>query len=366
MCIGIAEGLNYLHTGMEDRKMLIHCDIKSDNILLGENREAKIADFGLSKFQHAITINTMHLAGTPNYWDPEYLKTGKLKKASDIYSFGVVLLEIFSGKLAWDSRFNLENEKGKLIQMLDLKLIKDVCELSFTRKEKPADDSLAVFETIACKCLAKTQAERPTIGEVMKELTKALYIQENTMKPLKISREHITFSVENFTNDNSIMRGCEMLYKGTVKYNNRRLDQEVHVKQFSTTSQEDGFLKEFEVLYKYRQENIIGLVGYCKENLEKIIVYEHASKGQLTRYLKDTSFPWITRLKVCIDVANGLKFLHGGDGGQDVVIHNDLKSSNILLTNDWKEKICGFEHALTHPANTEIKYLMNDVVGSLG
>ncbi|XP_076924016.1 putative serine/threonine-protein kinase PBL28 [Bidens hawaiensis] len=179
-----------------------------------------------------------------------------------------------------------------------------------------------------------------------------------------MSLEEITLGVGNFSDENYIIRGYGKLYRGEVQHNSEH--KMVVVRRFSRLGQEHGFLREFEVLFKHKQENIIGLVGYCKELDEKIIVYEDASNGCLSRYLNDTSFSWSTRLKICIDIANGLHFLHGGSVGQDVVIHRDIKSSNILLTEDWKAKIWGFEHALTYPANKEIKYLKNDVVGSPG
>ncbi|GKA88575.1 kinase-like domain, phloem protein 2-like protein, partial [Tanacetum coccineum] len=86
---------------------MIHRDIKSDNILLGDNWKAKIADFGLSKFhpanQDASTFIASTIAGTYMYLDPEYEKDSKLNKKSDIYSFGVMMLEILTGRLAYDS-----------------------------------------------------------------------------------------------------------------------------------------------------------------------------------------------------------------------------------------------------------------------
>ncbi|KAJ0496005.1 putative protein kinase RLK-Pelle-LRR-I-1 family [Helianthus annuus] len=88
------------------------------------------------------------------------------------------------------------------------------------------------------------------------------------------------------------MRGrYGMLYKRKVQYNNRH--NKVVVKRFNYDSYmndtiyswEHGFFKEFEVLFMHKYENIIGLVGYCNKMDEKIIVYEHASKGSLHRYL---------------------------------------------------------------------------------
>ncbi|GJV67911.1 probable receptor-like protein kinase [Tanacetum coccineum] len=116
ICLDIAEGLKYLHTSMEGKPRIIHRDIKSANVLLDVNWNAKIADFGLSKFHHAnqlaSTIKTKAVAGTEVYIDPEYLTTCKYKKQSDIYSFGVVLFEILSGTLAYDSVYLDENNKG--------------------------------------------------------------------------------------------------------------------------------------------------------------------------------------------------------------------------------------------------------------
>lgn len=112
----IAHGINYLHTNMEGKPRIIHRDIKSKNILLDDNLNAKVADFGLSKFhpsnQQASTIHTKNIAGTEVYMDPEYLTSFKYKKESDIYSFGVVLFEILSGRLAYDLIYISENDKG--------------------------------------------------------------------------------------------------------------------------------------------------------------------------------------------------------------------------------------------------------------
>ncbi|XP_076928910.1 putative receptor-like protein kinase At5g61350 [Bidens hawaiensis] len=96
ICIDAAKGLSFLHTSNGDRQEVVHRDIKSANILLHGNLEAKIGDFGLSIFpsvseKHYNTQYSRNVVGTPVYMDPQYIKDATLKKQSDVYSFGVVL-----------------------------------------------------------------------------------------------------------------------------------------------------------------------------------------------------------------------------------------------------------------------------------
>ncbi|KAD4179957.1 hypothetical protein E3N88_28548 [Mikania micrantha] len=136
------------------------------------------------------TINTIQRAGTPYYIDPEYDQTGRLKKSSDIYSFGVVLFEIFSGKLAFDDTYILQNPMGlapiarnhfqnkTLKKMLDAKLMDEASELGLTSKIRPDQHSLDVFSNIAYQCLSRSQDKRPKIQAVIQDLEKALQLQE--------------------------------------------------------------------------------------------------------------------------------------------------------------------------------------------
>lgn len=100
---GIAEGLDYLHNQADPP--VIHRDLKSSNILLGEGFHPKLSDFGLAKF--GPTKDKSHVStrvmGTQGYCAPEYYDTGKLTMKSDIYCFGIVLLEIITGRRALDT-----------------------------------------------------------------------------------------------------------------------------------------------------------------------------------------------------------------------------------------------------------------------
>ncbi|XXG57241.1 hypothetical protein AAC387_Pa03g4451 [Persea americana] len=97
--LDVAQGLEYLHNGC--KPPIIYRDVKTANILLNERLEAKIEDFGLSKvFSDDFTHVSTAVKGTFGYLDPKYYNSNNLTEKSDIYSFGVVLLQLITGKTA--------------------------------------------------------------------------------------------------------------------------------------------------------------------------------------------------------------------------------------------------------------------------
>ncbi|KAJ0799567.1 putative protein kinase RLK-Pelle-LRR-I-1 family [Helianthus annuus] len=192
ICIDVANALEHLHSGMEDRKMIIHRDICPCNIGLDENWRAKIDGFGDCVFlppnqeDEAVYIEWR---GRDAYIDPEYEKTNKLKRESDVYSFGIVLLEILCGRAANNPIYFKESDKGlgavarqsfctgTLEDMIDPILKEETSENNFVLKRGPNKESLHAFMKIAYQCVAETQDQRPTMKAVVKELEKALSFQ---------------------------------------------------------------------------------------------------------------------------------------------------------------------------------------------
>ncbi|KAJ9559427.1 hypothetical protein OSB04_014041 [Centaurea solstitialis] len=173
ICIGAVRGLEYLHNPSITTQRVLHRDIKSSNIMLDENWNAKISDFGLSKFGPAnqeFTFLISHVAGTIGYCDPLYMDTGFLTKESDIYSFGVVLFEVLCGRLCFANYDDNRRFLSKLAQR---------------------------FSTIAYRCLQRERDERPPIAEILKQLEIALQDQPLPMTMEGLSNDPINNSSEN-------------------------------------------------------------------------------------------------------------------------------------------------------------------------
>uniref|UniRef100_A0ACD5ZL42 Uncharacterized protein n=1 Tax=Avena sativa TaxID=4498 RepID=A0ACD5ZL42_AVESA len=97
ICVGTAKGLSYLHE--EHAPSIVHRDIKASNVLLDGGYSPKIGDFGLAKlFPDSVTHISTRVVGTTGYLAPEYVVHGQLTKKADVYSFGVLLLEVISGR----------------------------------------------------------------------------------------------------------------------------------------------------------------------------------------------------------------------------------------------------------------------------
>ncbi|XP_010911833.1 uncharacterized protein [Elaeis guineensis] len=166
IAVGAAQGIMYLHH--DCLPAIIHRDIKSTNILLDEEYEAKIADFGIAKIVEESEMNCF--AGTHGYMAPELAYSFKATEKSDIYSFGVVLLELLTGLSPTDSQFF----GGKDIVFwvsthLDGQNLGEVFDARLSNSE---DDMLKVLK-IAILCTTKLPSLRPTMREVVNMLIDA-------------------------------------------------------------------------------------------------------------------------------------------------------------------------------------------------
>nr|XP_025655033.1 proline-rich receptor-like protein kinase PERK9 [Arachis hypogaea] len=215
---GAARGIAYLHEDCNPR--IIHRDIKSSNILLDYNFEAKVSDFGLAKLAlDANTHITTRVMGTFGYVAPEYASSGKLTEKSDVYSFGVVLLELITGRKPVDTSQPLGDESLVEWARPLLSHVLDSGELGILtdpRLEKNyVESEIFCMIEVAASCVRHSAAKRPRMGQVVRafdslgasDLTNGLRVGESeAFNSAQLSEEirlfrRMAFGDQNYSTD---------------------------------------------------------------------------------------------------------------------------------------------------------------------
>ncbi|XP_042391703.1 receptor-like protein kinase At3g21340 [Zingiber officinale] len=175
IAIGAAEGLEYLHH--KCHPPIIHRDIKSSNILLGPDLEAKIADFGLSKAYRGDdeTNVSTNVVGTPGYVDPEYHNTLQLTVKSDVFSFGVLLFELLTGQIPLVP----SSRKPHIMQRVTSTLVNEPIDAIMDPRFGGQFDANSAWkvEELAEQCTQASGSRRPTMTKVILELKDSLELE---------------------------------------------------------------------------------------------------------------------------------------------------------------------------------------------
>ncbi|KAL9689695.1 hypothetical protein QQ045_010084 [Rhodiola kirilowii] len=167
IALGAARGLAFLHHNCIPH--IVHRDMKSSNVLLDDHLEARVSDFGMARFMSVqdthLSVST--LSGTPGYVPPEYYQSFRCSTKGDVYSYGVVLLELLTGKQPTDSpEFGDNNLVGWVMQHAKRK-ITDVFDPELLKSDPSIEMELLQHLKVACACLDDRYMQRPTMIQVM-------------------------------------------------------------------------------------------------------------------------------------------------------------------------------------------------------
>ncbi|KAL3813484.1 hypothetical protein ACJIZ3_014752 [Penstemon smallii] len=210
----------------------------------------------------------------------------------------------------------------------------------------------------------------------LRKTREANLIEEETKPSARAERHCRRFSLaeirsatQNFNNAFFIGKGgFGIVYKGLI--DNGR--ETVAIKRLKPNSGQGKreFWTEIETLSELRHKNLVSLIGYCNEYREMILVYDYMTCGTLADHLykhargsdKDSSLTWKQRLNICIGAGRGLDYLHTGHG----IIHRDVKSSNILLDENFISKVSDFGLAKPEDRNKLQSHVSTKVKGTHG
>ncbi|GFY82562.1 DNA repair-recombination protein [Actinidia rufa] len=354
--IGIDRGFGKVYKGSIDNGTI--------TVAIKRLKNESKQDFGLSKSttSQSMTHVSTELKGTRGYLDPDYFYTHKLTTKSDVYAFGVVLLEVLCGRPPVDGKLEEEQislvlwaqhciKKGKHERIVDPFLF-----------EQMSSQCLKLFVEVANHCLHKSSKARPTMAEVVGRLESVLALHR------KGKTEGIV---------TKIVKGMNQWWSWEGKYNNSKSESEKGNSSKSESEAKDnssksespkseceendncpkmykGFIDRGthavaikitdNAVSRMRSQichgHVNSLIGFCIfNNCKWIHVYDYMANRSLKDHIYQTgkySLAWKKRLEICIDAARGLQYLHAGGVLKAGVL---IKPSKILLDEKWVAKI---------------------------
>ncbi|GJZ84722.1 protein kinase, ATP binding site-containing protein [Tanacetum coccineum] len=338
ICIDVAKGLDYLHSGLGERGKVIHGSVTDSKILLDDHLKGKICGF---EFSALIPGNELRvykpIEGKHSYIDPVYFATGFLKAQSDVYSFGALLFQIMNRPGSISDGWTTKAEGGHVIDPLT--------------GDKISGRSFYMIKELAHNCITYSIKDRPTIDTIIKTVEEALYINDTTS---------ITKESSEYQNPRNLIIPYEEIIQATrnVRVHPQDSQETIHIVPWKNRTAiiniyalDDHFETEFDIISRFHHPNIVSFIGYRRNTL----VYEHPFNGRLVDHLQDPHkrhhLTWEQRLKICIGAARALKYLHSGLWEENRVVHRHFRSEIIFLDENMEAKICEFGKATLVPKN---------------
>ncbi|KEH38492.1 LRR receptor-like kinase [Medicago truncatula] len=175
IALDVAHALDYLHNGTEN--VVVHCDVKPNNVLLDDDMVAHLGDFGLARLIHGATayssvdqVNSSTIKGTIGYVPPEYGAGGQVSPHGDIYSYGILLLEMLTGKRPTNSMSSIRNVPDGIFEIVDSHLLLPFAEDETGIVENKIRNCLVMFAIIGVACSEEFPSYRMPIKDVIAKL----------------------------------------------------------------------------------------------------------------------------------------------------------------------------------------------------
>ncbi|PIN07154.1 Serine/threonine protein kinase [Handroanthus impetiginosus] len=331
IAIGAARGIAEIHK--QKGRNLVHGNIKSSNIFLDPQHYGCVSDLGLANM-----IETTFMP-TARCYAPEVKSTRHVSQASDMYGFGIVLLELLTRK-------STEHLPGGPKPIDLVKLVGSI--KSKERAAKVFDTDLLKHPTIkedmvkvlqiGIQCVSKSIKKRPKIPEVVNMLEDIARVNTESHGPSPKKLVFVEGVIPTYTIEEMLGASAEVLGKGTfgkcylARLENGNTIAVKRLKDYVCVTLKE-FQQHMEVTRSMRHENVAELRAYVFSRYEILLVYDYYDEGSLFAALHGTGkrfLDWETRLKIAVDAARGITRIHRQDSWK--LVHGNIKSSNIFIT----------------------------------
>ncbi|CAI9768178.1 unnamed protein product [Fraxinus pennsylvanica] len=326
IAVGAARGIAHIHK--QSGGKLVHGNIKSSNIFLNSNQYGCVSDLGLASM---IPSPVMRNAG---YHAPEVKNTRNVSQASDVYSFGILLLELLTRKPPLHAiGVNEAVDLVKLVNSVNGKeRTANVFDVELLRNRSLEEQMIKTLE-IGMSCVAKSPRRRPKMAQVVK------MIEDISTMNTRSNLVFIEGVNPDFDLQDMLRASAEVLGRGTIgtsykaTLDNGSTIAVKRLREVIVTSKE--FQQQVEVIGRMKHKNVATLTAYYYSHDEKLMVYDYygekSASSMLHGKIGENKIPldWETRLRIAVGAARGIAHIHTQVGQN--LIHGNVKTSNIFL-----------------------------------